>query len=320
MTVVLIDTDPGIDDAIAIMFALKAGLDVKALTTVSGNLQADRAGVNARKVLELMGVDDIPVAQGPQTPLVRPYPRDPFSHGDDGLANTGLPEPKLRVDDRFAADLIVEFADRYPGELVIVAIGPLTNIALALMKDPTLPTKVSHLYLLGGTYGLADHAYRRATGDNPVSEWNVYVDPEAAQRVFASGLAITALGLEVGTHPDLDLRPQDLQRLAESARPEARFMLDVAEFVRSREFDSYCGLIDSMAIAAVLDPSLFTTQRHHVVVETTGTVTLGQTVVDSREHFRWDHLPQIDIAVTADHDRILTMIIDALTAEPDAGA
>jgi purine nucleosidase/pyrimidine-specific ribonucleoside hydrolase len=317
MSAVLIDTDPGIDDAVAIMFAVKAGLDVKAVTTVSGNLPADRGCVNARKVLELMGVDSIPVAQGTQAPLVRPYPKDPFSHGDDGLANTGLPEPTLPVDRRFAPDLILDVAEAYAGDLVVVALGPLTNIALALLKDPGLATRVRRIYLIGGVYGLAEHAYRRATGDNPVSEWNVYVDPEAAQQVFASGIPITALGLEVGTHPALELRPEDHTRLAASRRPEARFLLDVAAYVRGRGFDSYCGLIDSMAVAAALDPTVVSTQRHRVAVETTGTVTLGQTVIDDREHFRWDHLPELDIAVTADHARVLTMIVDALTAEPE---
>jgi purine nucleosidase/pyrimidine-specific ribonucleoside hydrolase len=315
---VLIDTDPGIDDAVAIMFALKAGLDVKGITTVSGNLPADRCAANARKVLELMGGSDIPVAQGSLTPLVRPYPKDPFSHGDDGLANTALPPPRLPLDPRFAPDLIVDLATEYPGELVVLALGPLTNVALALLKDPQLPAKVAHLYAIAGTYGLAEHAYRRATGDNPVSEWNVYVDPEAAQRVLASGIPITALGLEVGTHPDLDLRAVDRERLAGSPRPEARFLLNVAEFVRSRDFDSYCGLIDSVAVAAALDPTVVTIQRHHVVVETTGTSTLGQTVVDVREHFRWEHLPRIDIAVTADYPRLLTMLVDALVAEVPA--
>ncbi len=315
MTPVLIDTDPGIDDAVAIMFALKAGLDVKAVTAVSGNLQADRAGVNARKVLELMGATHIPVAQGMQTPLVRPYPKDPFSHGDDGLANTRLPKPVTPVDPRFAPDLIVDAASEHAGELVILAIGPLTNIALALMKDPSLPSKVAHVYMIGGAYGLNEFAFRRATGDNPVSEWNVYVDPEAAQQVLASGLNITALGLEVGTHPALNLREEDIERLSKSDRPEARFLLDVAAYVRERGFDSYCGLIDSMAVATALDPSIVTTRRHRVAVETTGTVTLGQTVIDDREHFKWEHLPLLDIAATADHGRMLTMLVDALTAD-----
>jgi inosine-uridine nucleoside N-ribohydrolase len=315
MRPILIDTDPGIDDAVAIMFALKAGLDLKAITAVSGNLRADRTSVNALKVLEFMGASHIPVAVGRQAPLVRPYPKDPFSHGDDGLGNTGLPDPVTPVDPRFAPDVIVDVANEHAGELVILAIGPLTNIALALMKDPGLATKVARVYMLGGAYGLNEFAFRRATGDNPVSEWNIYVDPEAAQLVFASGLNITALGLEVGTHPALDLRAEDVERLSKSGRPEARFLLEIAAYVRDRGFDSYCGLIDSMAVATALDPSIVTTRRHRVAVETTGTVTLGQTVIDDREHFRWENLPMLDIAAAADHGRMLTMLVDALTAE-----
>jgi purine nucleosidase/pyrimidine-specific ribonucleoside hydrolase len=110
----------------------------------------------------------------------------------------------------------------------------------------------------------------------------------------------------------------DLERLAKSDRPEARFLLDVAAYVRERGFDSYCGLIDSMAVAAALDPSIVTTQRHHVAVETAGTVTLGQTVIDNREHFKWDHLPLLDIAASADHGRMLSMLVDALTVEDAA--
>ena len=312
---VLIDTDPGIDDAVAIMFALKAGLDVVGITAVSGNLQADRTSINALKVLELMGAPHIPVAAGQQTPLVRPYPRDPFSHGDDGLAGTGLPEPTAQVDSRFAPDLIVELAEQHAGELVVIAIAPLTNLALALRKDPTVAQRIAHVYLLGGAFGLTEHAYRRATGDNPVSEWNVYVDPEAAQEVFASGLPITALGLEVGTHPDLELSDAHLDQLRAAGTPEAQFLLDVVTFVRGRGFDSYCGLIDSLAVATALDPSIVSTQRHHVAVETAGKLTLGQTVLDVREHFRWEHLPQLDIAVAADHDRMLTMLVSALTSQ-----
>jgi len=137
------------------------------------------------------------------------------------------------------------------------------------MNDPELCRKVAHVYLIGGAYGLTEYAFRRATGDNPVSEWNVYVDPEAAQQVFESGLGITALGLEVVTHPKLDLREQDIERLSKSGRPEARFLLDVAAYVRERGFASYCGLIDSMAVRLHSKPSIVTTQRHRVAVETT---------------------------------------------------
>ncbi|GAA3669284.1 pyrimidine-specific ribonucleoside hydrolase RihA [Nonomuraea antimicrobica] len=316
MRSVLIDTDPGIDDAVAIMFARRAGLDIKALTAVSGNLQADRAAANALRVLRLLDAESIPVARGTQTPLVRPYPRDPFSHGDDGLGNTGLAASSTPLDPRFAPDVIADVVNAAPGEITVLALGPLTNLALALMRDPSLATRIAHVYLIGGAFGRNRYAYTRATGDNPVSEWNVYVDPEAAQHVFQSGVPITALGLDVVTHPDLDLRAEDRERLATSDRPEAAFLLDIADYVRDMGFDSYCGLIDSMAVAACLDPSVLTTQKLHVTVETAGTATLGQTVVDEREHFRWDHLPLLNVAVSADHNKILTMLVDALTAEP----
>ncbi len=319
MRPVLIDTDPGIDDAVAIMFARRAGLDIKAITAVSGNLPADRTAANAGRVLRLLGAESIPVAKGTLTPLVRPYPKDPFSHGDDGLGNTGLPASTTHLDPRFAPELIADVVNASPGEITILALGPLTNLALALMRDPSLAARIAHVYLIGGAFGRNRHAYARATGDNPVSEWNVYVDPEAAQHVFRSQVPITALGLDVVTHPGLDLRGEDRERLAASGRPEAAFLLDIAAYVRKRGFDSYCGLIDSMAVAACLDPTVLTTEILHVTVETSGTATLGQTVVDEREHFRWDHLPRLNVAVAADHGRILTMLVDALTSEPQEG-
>lgn len=312
MTRVLIDTDPGIDDAVALMFALKAGMTVEAITAVSGNLPAARTAVNARKVLELLGERDIPVAAGPPAPLVRPYPKDPFSHGDDGLGNTGLPEPALPADPRFAPDVIVDVVNTYPSQVTILALGPLTNLALALIRDPGIAAKVERLYLIGGAYGLSEHAYRRATGDNPVSEWNVYVDPEAAQIVFGSGVPITALGLDVVTDPDLALRAGDVGRLAASDQPEARFLLDVAAYGASRGFESYCALIDSVAVAAALDPSLVKTREVRVGVETTGTLTRGQTVTDVREHFRWEHLPLVQAAVRVDFPRLLDNLVSAL--------
>lgn len=312
--IVLIDTDPGIDDAVAIMFALRVGMRVAAITAVSGNLPAARTSVNARKVLELMGERDIPVAQGPPAPLVRPYPKDPFSHGDDGLGNTGLPEPTLPLDPRFAPEVIVDVVNAHPGRATILALGPLTNLALALIRDPGIAGKVENLFLIGGAFGLTEHAYTRATGDNPVSEWNVYVDPEAAQIVFGSGIPITALGLDVVTDPQLALRAEDLARLDASELPEARFLRDVADYGARRGFDSYCALIDSVAVVAALDPSMVKTRAVRVGIETAGTLTRGQTVADVREHFRWEHLPLIQVAVAVDFPRLLTSLVSALTA------
>lgn len=314
MKPVLIDTDPGIDDAVAIMFAIGSGeLDVKAITTVSGNLTADRCSVNARKVLELVGAGHIPVAKGMQTPLVRPYPRDPFSHGDDGLGNLGLPEPSLIEDERFAPDLIVETVNAHAGEITILGLGPLTNIALAVMRDPGLPRKVKELIVIGGAYGFDSAGSLRATGDNPASEWNIYVDPEAAKIVFEAGFELTALGLDVATHESIALTADHRTILAASPSKAAWFLRGVADFVERRGFRSYCALIDSLAVAAALDRSVVTTEAVHVGIETKGELTLGQTVVDRREHFRWTHLPLVDAACAVDAKRLFELLLPSVT-------
>jgi purine nucleosidase/pyrimidine-specific ribonucleoside hydrolase len=311
---ILLDCDPGIDDSTAILFAIKsAELEIEAITTVSGNLMADRTSINALKTLELIGIDDIPVAKGIMHPLVRPYPRDPFSHGDDGLGNTGLPDPRLQLDPRFAPDVIVDTVDRFPGDIALVATGPLTNVAAALMKDPDMPRKVDQLILIGGAFGFNSYSSVYATGDNPVSEWNIFVDPESARLVFHSGIAITAIGLDVATHPSINFRESDIQKLHEAANRESAYLLDLIRFVTERNFKSYCVLIDSMAIAAAIDPTVIQTKEIFVDIETKGELTLGQTVVDFRENFTWTHLPQIKAAYDADFPRFLDMLITAIT-------
>ncbi|MGI9951690.1 nucleoside hydrolase [Moorellaceae bacterium AZ2] len=313
---VLLDCDPGIDDAVAIIFALKSGrLRIEAITTVSGNLTADRACLNVRKVLELMGVHSIPVAQGMKKPLVRDYPQDPFSHGDDGLGNTNLPDPRLPADPRFAPDVIVEIVNKYPGDISLVATGPLTNIALALMKDPELPKKVKKLIIIGGAFGFNQYAFINATGGNPVSEWNIYVDPEAARLVFHGGFNLVAIGLDVATHPKINMRERDFVALQQASNPESKFVLDIFRFINDRHFPSYCGLIDSMAIAAAIEPSIIKTERIHVDIETRSSLTLGQTVADVRHHFRWDYLPEVEAACSADFERFLDLVIATISAE-----
>lgn len=313
MKPVLIDCDPGIDDAVAIMLAIRhPALQVEAITTCSGNVPANHARINALKILELLDAPAIPVAAGPPTPLVRPYPRDPFSHGDDGLGNAGLPQPRRPGRSRFAPQLIVEMADRHAGNLTVITLGPLTNLALALKYDPSLPAKIPHLILLGGAFGQTKYALLHATGDNPVSEWNVYVDPEAARLVFHAGFKITAIGLDVACHAANNLSPSRLAVLHQAQGPESRFLADILEFVRVRGFKSYCGLIDSLAVAAAIEPSLATTIPLRVDVETTSELTRGQTVVDAREHFRWDHLPMVDVAHDFDHSRFHDLLLSTL--------
>jgi len=311
---IIIDTDPGIDDAVAILFALRSGhLALKGITTVSGNLPADRCSTNARKILGLIGADPVPVSRGKQSPLIRPYPRDPFSHGDDGLGNLGLPEPAMAEDDRFAPDLLVDLVNEHAGDISIIGLAPLTNLALAVMKDPELPRKVSELIIIGGAYGVGSAGSLPATGGNPVSEWNIYVDPEAANIVFNAGFNLTAIGLEVATHPSIALDLQQRARLASSSNKAAWFLNGVIDFVESRGFAPYCALIDSLAIAVALDPAIATTAAMRVGIETQGQLTLGQTVVDRREHFQWTHLPLVNVVTEFDSRRFLELLLVAVT-------
>jgi inosine-uridine nucleoside N-ribohydrolase len=311
---VLIDCDPGIDDALALMLAIKSGqLQIEAITTVSGNLTADRCYINVHKALALIGADPILVAQGSLKPLVRVFPSDPFSHGVDGLGNTNLPEPSDLPTPRYAPDVIVEIVNRYPNDITLIATGPLTNVALALMQDPELPRKVQQLIIIGGAFGFNRSAALNATGGNPVSEWNIYVDPEAAKLVFHAGFALTALGLDVATHQDINLTDSELARLKASPNPEAKFALDIVQFVIGRGFQSYCALIDSTAIAAAINPALVAVKKIHVDIETQGELTRGQTVTDIRDNFRWTHLPAIDAACDADFAAFREFVVSTLT-------
>lgn len=310
---ILIDCDPGIDDSLAVLFALKSStLKIEAITAVSGNLTADKTSINARKTLELLGVTDIPVAQGMLTPLVRSFPSDPFSHGDDGLGNTNLPSPKLPLDPRFAPDVIVDTVNEFAGDITLVATAPLTNVALAIMKDPELAHRVDRLILLGGAFGQNEYAFKFATGDNPVSEWNIYVDPEAARLVFRSGMPITAIGGDVFAHPAINLQEKHIETLLAANNHESSYMLDLLHFVTDRGFLSYCILIDSLTIAAAIDESIVKTKRLRVDVETKGELTRGQTVIDTRANFRWDHLPEIDVAYDANFAKFLDMLVSAI--------
>lgn len=312
---VLIDTDPGMDDALAIALAFKADeLNVRAITAVTGNLPSDRTVGNVLKLLDLLGQTDIPVAQGGLLPRGGNYPSDPFSHGSDGLAESHFPESERPIDPRPAAQLIVDTVNAHAGDISICCLGPLTNIAAALELDPTLPTKVDRLIAIGGSFGITPYAWTQATGDNPVSEWNIFVDPESAHLVFHAGFPLVAVGLDVATHPSINFRPQDRQTLRASARPEARLATRVVDFVESRGYQSYCSLIDSSAVAALIDPSLITVEAVRCDIEVAGELTRGMTVVDRRMHHLWADMPQIEIVSSIDYDRFLDLVTERLSA------
>lgn len=307
---VIIDCDPGMDDSLAIILACKSGvLDVKAITAVSGNCPVEVTGSNARKTLELIGRAEIPVARGMGKPLVRELPTDPFSHGEDGQANYYLPEPKMLLSSKHGVDMIIDTIKENAGDIHLITLGPLTNVAMALMKAPEIKDMVCSMTAIAGAFGLNRYSAENATGDNPHSEWNVYVDPEAADIVFKSGIPLTAVGLDVATHFDVNFTDAELIKLKDCKRPEADFLLNMINFVLGRGFQSYCVLIDSMAVATVIDPTLIGTITGKVGVETQGKLTLGMTLLDNRHHHVWEELPDIQIAYKADYKRFLDMVI-----------
>ena len=309
MKKIILDCDPGMDDSMAIVMAAKCpDLELLAVTTVNGNYPVDVTSLNARKMLELLGRSDIPVAKGMAHPMVRPSPKDPFTHGKDGQAENFLPEPKLPLSPLHAVDLMISLIQEHPGEITILCTGPMSNLAMALVKEPSIKEQIAGVIAISGAFGLNRYAFANATGDTPQSEWNLYVDPDAAKIVYESGIPLVALGLDVATHFDVNFTQADIEEFAASERPEAKFLRQAIQFVNGRGFEAYCTIIDCMAVAYAIDPTLVVTIQVRVGVETQSPLTLGMTVMDSRHHHVWEHLPLITIGAKADYARFLTLL------------
>jgi inosine/uridine nucleosidase len=244
-TRVIIDADPGTDDALAILLALNSPeLTVEAITVVAGNATAPQGLTNALKLVSLAGRTDVPVALGAQTPLLQTLVTAE-SHGPDGLGNVSLPAARGRADSRFGPDLIIELVHKYPHEVTLVPIGPLTNVALALLKDPSIAGLVKEVVFMGGAI----------SGGNvdAVAEFNIYVDPEAAQIVFKGGWPLTMVGLEIGRKA-LFTR-ENLAELRKTRGPQNDFAADLLEYrVRLGEESGGATLYDPTAMSAVIDP------------------------------------------------------------------
>lgn len=309
MKKIILDCDPGMDDSMAIVMAAKSPeLDLLAVTAVNGNYPVDITEKNARKVLEMLGRQDIPVARGMAQPMVRPCPKDPFSHGADGQAENFLPEPEMPLSSLHGVDMIINTVKKYPGEVYIICTGPMSNLAMAITKCPEIKPMIPGIIAISGAFGTNKYSFLNATGDTPQSEWNVYVDPEAADLVYCSGIPLTALGLDVATHFDVNFGEKDLAEFSASSRPEARFLAQAIRFVKNRGFEAYCTVIDCSAVAYAIDSSLFSTESCRCGVETGGTLSRGMTVRDGRHHFVWEKLPLIKIGVNADYGRVLELI------------
>lgn len=311
MKKIILDCDPGMDDSMAIVMAAKSpDIELLAVTTVNGNYPVDVTCVNARKVLEMLGEEKIPVARGLAKPLVREVPKDPFTHGKDGQAENFLPDPQIPLASQHAVDLIIELIKENPGEVTLVVTGPMSNIGLAMIKAPEIKDMIQEIVAISGAFGLNKYAFLNATGDTPQSEWNVYVDPEAAKIVYESGVKLVALGLDVATYFDVNFTEEDIEKLESSSRKEAKFLRQAIRFVDGRGFEAYCTVIDCMAVAYVIDPSLVETFEAHVGVETKDGLTLGMTVIDRRHHHVWEQLPLVEIGSRAECGRFLKLLLE----------
>lgn len=301
---IIIDTDPGVDDALALLLALSSPeLSVKGITTVVGNVSQDKANRNALKILEFLGFDDIPVSRGAERPLLEdPRPAEDI-HGLEGLGRAKLPEPKLRPDERSAVELILENAEELDGGLTLIAVGPLTNIAAALLAEPKLPEMVERLIIMGGAFGVTPYGCGNVS---PVAEFNIWHDPEAARIVFQGGFKLTAVGLDVTTDPRNRMSPQLLRKIEGLNTERGKLVADLSRDLVER-FDGL-SLHDPLAVAVAIDPTLVETRPMSVDVETMGELTRGMTVADRRPWSR--AAPNVEVAVDVDSERFLRLFMD----------
>lgn len=275
---IIIDTDPGQDDAVAILFALACpeALDVLAITCVAGNVPLERTTLNARRICELAGRSDLPVHAGCDRPIGRDLVTAEHVHGRSGLDGPDLPDPLMPVEEAHAVDLIIDTLRRLPkGSVTLVAIGPLTNIARAFTIAPDIIERVQEIVLMGGAYA----AHGNVT---PVAEFNIHVDPEAARIVVHAGVPLVMLPLDV-THKALVTRARNAAFRA-LGTPVGRAVADLTGFFGRYNAERHgaegAPLHDPCTIGWLLRPDLFSARRVNVEIETQSELTMGMTVVD----------------------------------------
>jgi purine nucleosidase len=299
----LIDTDTASDDAVALVIALRyPGVGVEAVTVVGGNVPLDQGVQNALYTAELCG-SQVPVYRGMAAPIVRPLETAQHVHGGDGMGDIGLPLSGRAPAPGHAVTALIETVNRFAGEITLVTLGPLTNLAVALLQDPSIAAKVERCVVMGGI----GQGYGNVT---PVAEYNIWADPEAARIVFGSGMPLTMVGWDVSrTYAVFD--PGEAARLRRLGTPLAEFCVDIQQVVnqfalnvtRLEGFD----LPDPMAMAIALDPTVATlVERLYVEIETGGSLCRGQTVVD---HLRiTGQEPNVNVVLEASRQKFLSIL------------
>ncbi|HZR56159.1 MAG TPA: nucleoside hydrolase [Terriglobales bacterium] len=270
---VIIDTDPGVDDALALLLAMSSPeLKIEGLTPVAGNVPLSLTLPNALRMIEIADRTDIPVAAGAKAPLVRRLVTAQYAHGENGLGGAVFPEPKTKPIADPAAVFIRNTVRKYPGEVTLIAVGPLTNVANALNLDPELAGMIKGLTIMGGSL----------SGGNitPAAEFNIYVDPEAARIVFQSGIPVNMVGLDVTRKTSLT--EEHVRTLEAAQNPisqgAAKIARNAINHNREQGFLVGPNMHDSLAVASFLDPSVVTWKDYYVDVETMGELTAGETL------------------------------------------
>lgn len=306
---VIIDCDPGHDDAVALALAFGSGkLDVKGVTTVAGNSTIENTYNNALRFLSFIGVG-VEVAKGAAKPLLRALTTAPNVHGESGLDGTDLGEPWLKGSARPAVDLLADVLLKSTEPVTLIPVGPLTNIATVFLAKPDVKAKVERIVLMGGA----------ALEGNwtPSAEFNIFVDPEAARVVFESGVPLTMVGLDV-THRAL-IYPDEIEALRKQGRI-GRAIAELMDFYGIYYRKQFKGnpIHDAVAVAAVFCPEVLSTQHLNVSIETVGEFTLGRTVVDFRGVTGRE--PNCDVALGIDREAFIDLIFDAVGKLEEGGA
>ena len=308
MTTVLIDTDTAGDDVTSLLLALRwPGIDLVGVTTVAGNVYLDEAVRNALYTVEVADRDDVPVHAGADRPLLRELVTAHYVHGEDGMGNSNFPAPGKTAEDEHAVDAIVRLATEHAGELEIVAQAPLTNLALALFRDPGLPGKIKRLWVMGG----ANNSLGNIT---PAAEFNFFVDPEAAHLVLNAGFEVTLVPWDVCVNDGILLR-DELAPIEALDTDLSRFYLAVNkaawDFVHRQYGIDGISHPDALVTAMLIDDRVVVERdRYFVDVEYKGELTAGYSVIDTMHVLRRE--PNADVVVRADKERFTQMLIQVL--------
>jgi purine nucleosidase len=303
---IILDCDPGHDDAIAMLLAQGSPeVELVAVTTVAGNQTLAKVTRNALAVAELAGITSVPIAAGADRPLVRPGQVASTIHGETGMDGPVLPEPTLPLDPRHAVDVIIDAVMSHgPGEITLVPTGALTNIALAVRKEPRIVERVREVVLMGGGLHVGNWS--------SVAEFNIVVDPEAAHVVFGAGWPVVMVGLDA-THQAL-ATPDVVDRIRAVGNARSAFVVELLEFFgatyETQQGFPHPPVHDPCAVAYVIDPGVVPTVRVPIAIELTGTLTLGMTVADFRRPAPSDCTTSA--ATGLDRDRFWDLVVRAL--------